>query len=149
MSCECSRVEQNMKTDRHGYLSYLPFQPTGSSAAPTPSTPLSVASRLYAAAALPVSITSTLIPKALNASLVSLLNIHSFAPVPNISRSGFGYSTSSNPHACLGKLMIPVLFNSSPILFVGLPVTQGFQANASPPKRRTPPPPEVLMPLLR
>jgi len=128
---------------------HLPFHPTGNNAAPTPSTPLSVASRLYAAAAFPVSITSTLIPSPLKASLVSLLNIHNFAPVPRMSKSGLGYNIDNNPHAFCGRFMIPVLFSSSPILFVGFPVIQGRQVNASPPRRSTPLPPEVLMPLLR
>ena len=74
----------------YAYASTAPtpsFQPTGIITAATSSVPLSVASRLNCDAAFRVSSTSTLIPRALMAFLVSGLSGAMRGPTPNINKS--------------------------------------------------------------
>ena len=125
------------------------FHPIGTNAAATASTPLSVASKLNCAAAFLVSCTSTRIPKELINLLVSGEMGIIRGPSPNISRSGFGHTTSNRPHAFCPTSHCPLLLT---ILFrpcVLSVASQGFQPNASPEIRRHPLPPPILMPLSR
>jgi hypothetical protein len=125
---------------------FKPLNPIGSMAAPTPSTPRSVASRLYVLLAFAVSCISTLIPMLSRYALVCELSIHSLLPVPMISRSGFGYSMSSSPNMDGSMLRMPVLESSEPMVEEG---PQGRHVNASPPSSSMPDPSVVRMPLFR
>lgn len=121
------------------------FQPIGTKAAATSSTPLSVASRLNCAAAFLVSNTSTRMPIALIAFLNSGLIGRISGPSPSMNKSGRGHTKLSNPNVLVGMWNWPFpLIRCRPLLGFE---SHGLHRKASPPTRRTPEPSVVLAPL--
>ena len=140
----------------------------GTRAAATCSTPLSVASRLYCAAAFLVSCTSILIPRSLMCSRVAGEIGMVDGPVPIIRRSGglgkqlqrrlyemrhipgLGQTSSRTPQASLPTSHCPLVFSSFPVTVSSSLATaavapslrpariQGRHRNASPPTSSTP-----------
>jgi len=115
---------------------HLPsLHPTGTNAAATLPTPLSVASKLNIAAAFPVSPTSTLTPIPPSTALVSGATGTIAPPTPKINRSGFGHTILRTPHAASPVSHWPLLFKRR--FWWGV-ASQGRQAKAWPEMRRRP-----------
>jgi hypothetical protein len=140
------------------------LKPIGIRAPATAFNPLSVASRLYCAAAFLVSWISTLIPRELRCCLTRGLTGRISLPRPSMSKSnfnyqhvvsrswgkenlpGFGQTNENNPHASSSTSNCPFSLTS---LTSPCPASQGLQLNASPATSKTPEPPVILTPLSR
>lgn len=140
--------------------------PTGTIAAATSPTPLSVANILYCAAAFLVSSTSTLTPISLTILLVSGLSGLISGPSARINKS-IPPTTQSQPQPptntgeksnspALGQTTpntpnTPRVNSHCPLAFTNLipfppPATQGLHLTTSPPTINTPSPPSTLNP---
>ncbi len=91
-------ISPEEKSQQPAYLTPS-LHPIGISAAATSSTPLSVASRLYCAAAFRVSSTSTLMPRFPIARLVAGLSGRISGPNPNINKSTTPHNKSHQQYA--------------------------------------------------